>query len=162
AGAREMLIHVLTLSPDAEVIAGILELTNWWMVSSPSFYNATPHFSPDGKKLLFCSARQDTNGDGKIDGHDRAGIYLADIANASVTEVVPNAHHNASPIWSPDGQSFLYFSSRPLGENSPQVEDAKYQHLMLRDLESCQDRLLVPASLSPRYPVFTPDGQNVI
>jgi Tol biopolymer transport system component len=161
ASARQSLLKVLTLNPTPDLIEGILEITNWWMISSPSFFNTTPCFSPDGKKLLFCSARQDTNGDGKLDATDRAGIYLADITSSSVTEVVSSAHHNASPIWSPDGRSFLYFSSRLLGEGN-RIQDPKYLHLMLRDLETREDRLLVPASLNPRYPVFMPDGRNVI
>src|SRR5258708_7823 len=132
------------------------------MISSPSFFNTHPSFSPDGKKLVFCSARQDTNGDGKIDAGDRAGIYVADTSNGVVTEVVSSVHHNASPLCSPDGRSILYFSSRPLGDGGPHIDDSKSQHLMMRDIETREDMLLMPASLNPRYPVFTPDGRHVV
>src|SRR4029077_6212759 len=110
--ARASLLEALARSPDAKVIEGLLEITNWWMISSPSFFNTTPSFSPDGKNLAFCSARQDTNGDGKIDATDRAGVYIADVTSSTVVEIAPNTSHHASPIWSPDGKYLLYFSSR--------------------------------------------------
>jgi Tol biopolymer transport system component len=162
AAARESFLAALDRAPGRDILSGILEVTNWWMVSSPSFYNTTPSFSPDGKKLVFCSARQDTNQDGKIDGTDRAGVYVIDIASTVVTQLISNVHHNASPQWSPDGQSILYFSNRLLGDIAPAHPDPKAMHLMLRDLESRDDVLLVPSSLNPRYPVFTPDGKSVI
>ena len=160
--ARASLLAALEHSPPPDVISGILEITNWWMISSPSFFNTSPSFSPDGKKLLFCSARQDTNRDGKIDATDRAGVYVADINSAVVTEAVSGVHHNASPSWSPDGRSIIYFSARPLGDGAPLLDDAKSMHLMMRDLDSREDSLLVPATLHPRYPVFSPDGKQVI
>jgi Tol biopolymer transport system component len=162
AAARQSLLESLERSPGRDLITGILEMTNWWMISSPNFFNSHPRFSPDGKKLAFCSARRDTNGDGKIDGSDRAAIYVADLSTTHVSEVISNTFNNASPIWSPDGRYLLYFSSRPLGEGAAAIEDPKYQHLLMRDLENGQDTLLVPASLNPRYPTFTPDGRHVI
>jgi Tol biopolymer transport system component len=161
AGAREALLAALERSPGRETITGILELTNWWMIGPPNFFNTTPCFSPDGKQLLFCSARQDTNGDGKIDITDRAGIYRVDLASSVVTEVVSNRHPNFSPSWSPDGRSMLYFSSRLFSEDSAAAGDENRQ-LLMRDLATGEDRLVVPASLHPRYPVFTPDGRRVI
>jgi Tol biopolymer transport system component len=132
------------------------------MISSPSFFNTTPSFSPDGKKLAFCSARQDTNGDGKIDATDRAGLYVADLSNSAVVEIASNAHHNASPIWAPDGRSLLYFSSRPLGAQQAAEEDISVRHLFLHDFETHEDYLLIPASLNPRYPTYTPDGRQIV
>jgi Tol biopolymer transport system component len=162
SSARQSFQAAVERSPSREVVAGILEVTNWWMISSPSFFNSQPRFSPDGKKLAFCSARVDTNRDGKIDGTDRAAIYVADLATAQITEVVSNTFHNSSPRWSPDSRSLLYFSARPYGEGKDIVEDPKYQHLLIRDLDTQDDVLLVPASLNPRYPVFTPDGKSLI
>jgi Tol biopolymer transport system component len=162
AGAREDLLGVLDRSPGKDILAGILELTNWWMLSSPNFFNTTPTFSPDGSQLLFCSARQDTNGDGKIDNTDRAGICVADIATGVVTELVSAEHHNASPVWAPDGRSFLYLSSRVFTGDPHASKDTGNRQLLRRHLDGQADELLVPASLNPRYPVFTPDGKKVI
>src|SRR5437763_1470814 len=72
ASARDTFLAVLDHAPKRDVIEGILEMTNWWMISPPAFFNNAPSVSPDGKKLAFCSAHQDTNGDGKIDASDRA------------------------------------------------------------------------------------------
>src|SRR5689334_21202508 len=48
--ARESFLAALERKPTPEIITGILEITNWWMISSPSFFNTSPSFSPDGKK----------------------------------------------------------------------------------------------------------------
>jgi Tol biopolymer transport system component len=162
ATARQSFIDVVNRHPSPEIITGILEMTNWLMVSSPSFFNSEPRFSPDGQQLLFCSARQDTNGDGKIDATDRAGIYLADLAHGGVKEVISNVYHNAGPVWAPNGKSFLYFSSRPFELDHPVAGDAGHRQLMLRELETQEDSLVIPASLNPRYPAFTPDGKRIV
>ncbi len=44
-------------------------------------------FYPDGRKLLFQSWRQDTNGDGRIDILDVASLYLVDVAGTPLVRM---------------------------------------------------------------------------
>jgi Tol biopolymer transport system component len=159
AQTRDYFLDTLERNPSPDLIRGILEITNWWRIGRPDAFHGSPAFSPDGKKLLFCAAREDTNGDGKIDASDRAGIYLFDLGTGSVREIVSNEFHNSSPVWSPDGRAMLYLSNRWTGQ-APESPGA--QTLLLRNLESQAESVVVHPAMHPRYPVFTPDGMRLV
>jgi len=63
--------------------------------------NGNPHWSPDGKQLLFVSSRAD---------HGFIGVY--DAAAKTVRFLSPSVDHDSSPEWSPDGK-LIAFVRRP-------------------------------------------------
>ncbi|HEY3568884.1 MAG TPA: prolyl oligopeptidase family serine peptidase [Thermoanaerobaculia bacterium] len=55
------------------------------------------HFSPDGSKLAFTSARGD---------HDFVGVY--DVGAKAVRWLVPSVDEDGDPVWSPDGSRVAF------------------------------------------------------
>ena len=68
--------------------------------------------SPTGNKLVYASARVDSNKDGKISPHDNAGIYLFDIESRKEQELLSSEFHNSDPVFSLDGKSIFFVSLR--------------------------------------------------
>jgi dipeptidyl aminopeptidase/acylaminoacyl peptidase len=63
--------------------------------------NGQPHWSPDGSKIAFVSAREN---------HSLIGLY--DVKTRKVTYVSPSVDCDASPTWSPDSKQ-IAFMRRP-------------------------------------------------
>ena len=63
--------------------------------------NGQPHWSPDGSKIAFVSAREN---------HSLIGLY--DVKTRKVTYVSPSVDCDGSPTWSPDGKQ-IAFMRRP-------------------------------------------------
>ncbi len=63
-----------------------------------------PAWSPDGRRLLFCSNR-----DGNYD------IWLLDLASRAYRRLTDHPAYDCDPTWSPDGGRFAFISSRQGG-----------------------------------------------
>ncbi len=128
--------------------------------------DTSPSISPDGRRLAFVSTREDPEGD----------IYLVNInpdklikkAEESITEL-PSLDgsaknltqfqdpvtktiriiRDASPVWSPDGKSIAFSSTRGGGEN-------------IWTMERSGKKLTRVTSKGGRYPHFSPDGKEII
>lgn len=65
---------------------------------SPSlFFDVEPHFSPDGQKLVFSSART-----------GRPMIYTVDLLTKIANQLTFAGQYNATPAWSPKGDKILF------------------------------------------------------
>lgn len=147
---------------NAEEIKLVLEMTNWQLISSPHYFNGPAVFSEDGRYLAYTSARRDTDGDGKITVHDRGGIYIYDIKNHSETYLVSDEYYNCNPVFSPDGNFLLYFSSRQDDNNDKKIDDTERPSLYLADLNDFTEQLLFGPEMRIKHPRFSRDGKKII
>jgi Tol biopolymer transport system component len=154
--AQQHLLKAVDHQPSPEIVRGILEMTNWWMVSSSRFHNASPVFSKQGDYVLYVSARQDTNDDGRIDADDLNGIYSFRVETGDEEELVAPTAIHSTPTWAPDGQRIAFIRTETLeGEGSQ-------RRLIVKDLISGREEEVCGPEFSPRYPVFLPDGERLI
>jgi len=82
------------------------------------FHNSDCSFSADGRYALYLSRRRDTNGDGKINAKDSAGIYLYDLEKNEEELLVSDKLFCRKPMFTYDNKLVVFCSWRRIGGNS--------------------------------------------
>jgi TolB protein len=106
--------------------------------------NYAAAFSPDGKKLAFCSTMSE-------DGN--AEIYVLDLETMKVKRLTYNSAIDTAPSWSPTGREIAFTSDRT-GQGAPQV--------YIMDAEGSNVR---KASFGGNYfdsPAWSPTGDRIV
>lgn len=116
------------------------------------FYNSQPAFSPEGERIVFLSAREDTNHDGKVDFSELPSLYYKEISSGKEECLVPWKYRPKFPSFSPDGNSVLFCSW---------YEGAKNCGVYLMDLKTKSVKS-VQQTYESNYPQFSPQGDRVI
>jgi eukaryotic-like serine/threonine-protein kinase len=96
--------------------------------------------SPDGRQVA-------------IDRFDprQTGIWLLDLARGSMTRSIVGNRYESTPVWAPDGRSFVYASARDTPPNL---------YLKRLDAAEADERLFVnPLQSFPQS--WSPDGQSI-
>ena len=101
----------------------------------------TPSFSPDGKRIAFCS---DRSGNYEIWAGDSDGTKLV-----KLTSFGGRGSIQGVPVWSPDNQN-IAFSGSLAGNTDIYVIDAN---------EGAPRRLATDSANNDDYPYWSPDGQ---
>ena len=78
------------------------------------------------------------------------GIWLLDIARGSVTRSTFGAIYESTPVWAPDGRSFVFASARDTPPN-----------LFLKRLDASEDERLFRNTLQTFPQSWSPDGQSI-
>lgn len=159
---KENLVKCLELKPDDDIIREIAEITNFKKISSDQYYNTYLNFSSDGKKIIFISARRDTNGDGRVNHLDNGGIYVMDSDGKNETQIVDDKHINSDCSFSPDGKYAVYLSRRRDTNGDGRLDNRDSAGIYIFDLEKGGERLLVTDEIYNKKPVFSADGRSVI
>lgn len=159
---QALLSESLVYQPTTDVFHKIFELTNFKKISSEYYFNAHPCFSLDGEKVVFCSARRDTNKDGKIDNLDCAGIYLTDLKTGEEKLIVSDEYYNSFPSFSLDGGKIIFLSAKRDTNGDGRIDSFDNPGVYILDLGTGEEKQAVPDTHRPKYPSFSPIGEMIL
>ena len=167
-----------SISPDGSRIAFCSPDTVIWyiylidadgsnLVQFTDFSSAVPHWSPDGKRLIFNSDHDD-------EPKDTPDLWAMDIDGSNLVELVdkpPTADFNGR--WSPDGKQILFASDRDVDYNLYVMNVDGTGLTRLTHAESDEwagrwspdgSRILFVSNRTGNYDLFTmdADGSNVV
>ncbi|MFB0525900.1 MAG: hypothetical protein ACETVO_00340 [bacterium] len=159
---KRVLEKIIAMNPGEEMIKKICELSGMRRMVSDEYRNAFPAFCPDGNKIVFCSIRRDTNGDGVIDQKDNLGIYVIDVDGRNERQVVNDDCQNTYPSFSPDGSKIVYLSRRRDTNGDGRVDLLDNPGIYVKDLDEKKEKCIVPDQYHNKFPSFSPDGDKIL
>ena len=107
--------------------------------------DGSPTFFPDGKRIVFVSARTDDLAESQAERHQ---IYSININGSDETHLNPNPHDCYSPVVSPDGKTIAFVSAR-----EGDIE------IYLMDADGSNERRLTNGIGASMQPAFSPDSR---
>ncbi len=107
--------------------------------------DGSPNFFPDGKRIVFTSARLE---DPQNEQSERHQIYSINIDGSDERHLNPNPHDCYSPVISPDGKTIVFVSMR----------DGDIE-IYLMDADGSNERRLTNGIGASMQPAFSPDGR---
>jgi Tol biopolymer transport system component len=159
---KKALQEVIALGPSEKMTKKICELTGMKKIVSDKYRNAFRAFSPDGNKIVFCSIRRDTNGDGVIDQKDNFGIYIIGVKGKNERQIVNDDCQNTYRRFSPDGSKIVYLSRRRDTNGDGKVDLLDNPGIYIKDLEGGNEKCLFSDQWHNKFPSFSPDGDRIL
>jgi len=159
---KQILSEILVYKPTSTDIEHILELTNYKKICSEMYFNAHPSISPDGEKVVFVSARKDTNEDGRIDNLDCGGIYLTNFKTGEEKLLVSDDYYNSFPCFSPDGEKIIYLSAKRDTNGDGRIDSFDNSGIYTLDLNTGEEKQIIPDTYRTKYPSISPIGKMIL
>lgn len=114
-------------------------------LTSQSFVDITPHWSPDGEKIVYVSSQ-----------NDDANIYMMNADGSGKTQLTEGTGKNTSPSWSPNGESII-FTSDINGKITLKIIDVNTRHILPIVFQNTEIDFIATQS-----PDWSPDGKQVV
>ncbi len=125
----------------SQIMTAALDGTDLKQVTDGPGFNWTPRWSPDGRRLLFETTRNEPPGGGEAGGH--RDLYVMDADGSHLTNLTEGSYgHNAS--WSPDGKFIAYM---------------KYGDIFTMKSDGSEKKNISKAKTRDSEPAWSPDGQ---
>ncbi|MHB1081086.1 MAG: TolB family protein [Prosthecobacter sp.] len=125
----------------SQIMTAAVDGTDLKQLTQENCFNWTPRWSPDGRRLLFETTRNELPGGGE--GGGQRDIYVMDADGKNQTNLTANSYGH-SAAWSPDGKHIAYMNNGSIFiMNSDGSSKKDVSHGKVRDSE----------------PAWSPDGQ---
>jgi Tol biopolymer transport system component len=125
--------------------------------------DSRPAWSPDGTRIVFGRATQDTTGDGLITANDAADLYILDLATRVVENLTDTpTHDDFNFAWSPDGEWIAFASVREDVNNDGSINLSDSQDLFLIRADGSDERRLDLDGKQVFSPSWSPDGRFIL
>jgi Tol biopolymer transport system component len=152
--------YVWALYRDYDIFSARIDGSRPRRLTHTRGYDAEATVSPDGRSIVFTSAR-----DGDLD------IYVMDAEGRRVQRLTSEPGYDGGAFFSPDGTKIVYRAHHPKAEQ----EIAEYRRLladglvrpsrleiMLMDRDGSNKRQITNAGAASFAPFFHPDGRRII
>jgi len=159
---KRALKEVIALGPSEKMVKKVCELTGMRKIVGDQYRNAFPRFSRNGNKIVFCSIRRDTNGDGVIDQKDNFGVYIIDGDGKDERQVVSDDWDNSYPCFSPDGKKIVYLSRRRDTNGDGKIDLLDNPGVYIKDLKGEDEKCIVSDQCHNKFPSFSPNGERIL
>lgn len=120
-------------------------------LTSDDSYDYSPHWSPDGSKILFTSHRE---------GHPN--IYVMDMDGSNKKNLTPGPDEEFSASWGPDGKRIVYSSRKPkANEGMDPATKHNTSELHILNLLDGKTRQITDNTDMDVLPHWSPDGKKI-
>lgn len=152
--------YVWAVYPDYDIYTSNSDGTNIKPLTSEKGYDAEATVSPDGRRIVFTSAR-----DGDLD------LYVMDKNGKNVKRLTTELGYDGGAFFSPDGRQIVYRAFHPKTD----AEIARYKQKLSENLiepnnfevwvmnaDGTNKRQVTNLGAASFAPFFTPDGKRII
>jgi hypothetical protein len=125
--------------------------------------DSRPSWSPDGTKIVFSRATQDTNGDGRITTNDDSDIFTLDLATREEKNLTNTPGFNEFTFaWSPDGERIIFASVRGETNGDGVINLSDSRDLFSISAKGGGERRLDLGGKAVYSPSWSPDGRFIL
>lgn len=129
--------------------------TDLRILTSTTGYAETPDWSPDGSWLIYASSPVQCSRDPLCDSlNETLWLMNADGSDQRLVGNPPSSAWDWEPRLSPDGTEVVFVRNRP--------EDGFRWHVMIRNLESGQERVVRAETRDVEHPEWSTDGRFIV